>query len=110
VCGERIGGVVQAPHRHVVHGEQLAIAAPELRLRGVEAPLTLALRDIQPEGNGVRVATRHRQRAGILAIHDARAAVSEDSRLRRTVGIHAGVAVEVVLGDVEHRRGIQHEL
>ena len=56
------------------------------------------IRSVRP---GMRIA----QRARVVAVDDLDAAAGEDARLRRRVVVDARVAVEMILGHVEHRRG-----
>src|SRR5688572_30547001 len=69
-----------------------------------DAEIPAAPRRIETERHGPSSGVRHRKRAWIVTVQDLQAGAREDARLRGGVLVEARVAVEVILGEIEHRR------
>ena len=74
-----------------------------------EAPRLFGFRNAGAERLHEPPGQPHRERARVVAVQHLDAAAREDPRLRRRIGVDAGVTVEMVLGDVEHGRRDRRE-
>ena len=98
--GERVLRVVPPDELQLRHGQQQRAAArePDLARAAVdEPPRALGFRHAGAEGLHQPARQAHRERARIVAVQHLHAAVGEDARLGRGVGVDSGIAVEVVL-------------
>ena len=102
--GKGVGDIVQAAQRQLVAAHQAfpALHQPPLgqaEIRGIG-------RRVKAECQPAPAGARHLHDAHVLAVEHLHAAAGEDARLGRGIVVHPGIAVEVVVRDVEHCRRI----
>ncbi len=107
---QRVERVVSSDQRELVGRKQQVAAAREPeRIRAAradQAPVALVRAAHRRRRSAVDAAgNAHRERPRIVAVEDLLPAGDEDARLGGRVRVDPGVAVEMIVGDVEHRRG-----
>ncbi len=105
--GEGVGHVVQAAHRQILGVQQRRLAARQPAVG--QAEIRFGRRLIQAEGEDAPAAARHGHDAPVLAIEHLHGLPVEDPRLCRGILVQAGIAIEVIVADVEHRRRVCRE-
>src|SRR6185436_3322669 len=104
---ERVGDVMAAMNEKIFFGKEFSVSARERAVQHAE--VLLPGRRVEPEGDDAAPRQAHRGRARIVAVEDLLATAEEDARLGAAVVADSGVAVEMVLGEVEHRRRVRLE-